>query len=123
MRFPQVWQRLAVEQHIDVVLHPVAFARDSTFYSWRPTIISRALETQVFVLSVNRAGADWGRSILCPPWVEVDAPEQCLGDKEELRVIEIDRAALCAARKAHPYHKGRRDDYAELHVTSVVDAR
>jgi nitrilase len=34
------------------------------------------MENQVYLLSLNRAGADYGGSVFCPPWLDDDHPPQ-----------------------------------------------
>lgn len=79
-RFPLFWRRMA-ELGAHVILAPVAWPRDSGqrllrresatstgspsannagFDSWHPTIIARAVENQLYVVSVSRAGHHFG---------------------------------------------------------------
>ena len=68
IRFPEVARRLSLIGAIDLLIHPTYFFDDETFSSWHPFVVTRAIENQIYVLSVNRAGEHSGRSILCPGW-------------------------------------------------------
>ena len=67
LRFPELWRHMAWEQGADVILHPSAFVRDATFPSWHPFVCTRALENQVYVLSISHAGEEYGGSLAHPP--------------------------------------------------------
>ncbi len=43
-RFPEFIRKMAVKHGIDLLLHPSAFSRDSSFYSWHQFAVTRALE-------------------------------------------------------------------------------
>jgi len=45
---------------VDLILHVGAYARDESFYSWHAFAVTRAVENQFFVLSLNRAGTHFG---------------------------------------------------------------
>jgi len=75
MRFPELAMNLVREYEVHAVIHPVAFFRDASFYSWQAFVIARALENQAYWLSINRAGSDFGASIVCPPWVDETSKE------------------------------------------------
>lgn len=114
IRFAAVADELARRHKVDVVLHPVAFYQDQSFYSWRSFVITRALENQIYWLSVNRAGEKFGRSILCPPWVDDDTPETVLGAPQALAYFEVDKQSITQVRKRYPFQQDKRDDYAVL---------
>eukprot|EP00937_MAST-01D_sp_MAST-1D-sp2_P000013 g13.t1 len=77
IRFPELWRSMCWTKPgdsgggggADVVLHPSAFVRDATFAMWHSFVTTRAVENQVYVLSVSHAGLDFGDSVACPPWV------------------------------------------------------
>lgn len=46
------------------------------FLAWHSFAVTRAMENQVYLLSLNRAGADYGGSVFCPPWLDDDHPPQ-----------------------------------------------
>ncbi len=105
LRFPELYRALAVTGGADVILHPVAFARDVSFPSWHSFAITRAMENQVWFLSLNRAGATWGKSILAPPAMDDAHPPVIFGDSEEFRLLDLDDAAIQRARDMLPFRK------------------
>jgi predicted amidohydrolase len=115
-RFPELTRTLAIRHGVDLILHPVAFFRDSTFASWHQTAITRAIENQVHLLSLNRAGADYGDSIFAPPWIDGWKQPLEFGDKESFRVIEVDNLYTQEIRQQYPYRQDRIDNYDDLPV-------
>ena len=98
IRFPELWRRMCWPNPgggsdggggdydgADVVLHPSAFVRDATFAMWHRFVTTRAVENQVFVLSVSHAGPNFGDSVACPPWVGPVELSAHLQDRERLR--------------------------------------
>lgn len=116
MRFPELTRRLCTELDVDVILHPVAFSKDLSYYSWQQFVTTRALENQVYFLSVNRSGSRYGQSILCPPWVDDTAPPTVLGEDEEFYLFEIDPKVISHARAKLPFRKDVLKDYDGLQV-------
>lgn len=107
--------RTLIDRHgVNFVLHPVAFARDETFPSWHHFVITRALENQVYFLSLNRAGAQWGASIFCPPWIDQQRRPQVFGEQEEARFFELSREEIEKSRSTFTYATDRLQDYATL---------
>lgn len=115
-RFSDLTRVLVEQHHVDVILHPVAFTKDATFASWHPFVICRALEHQIYFLSVNRAGEAWGSSIMCPPWIDDEKQPLVLGEDEQLVVFQIDKRAIAAAREIYPFRADRLTDYSALRV-------
>jgi len=117
-RFPALARRLCREAGAELLLHAVAFCRDGSFASWHPFAVTRALENQVYLLSLNRAGAQWGESLFCPPWAEGEPPGERFGHGEELRFFELDRDAIRRARQRYPLRDDELPDYAALPLIS-----
>lgn len=113
-RFSDLIKLLVDEHQVDVILHPVAFTRDGTFESWHHFVVCRALENQVYFLSLNRAGRAWGNSIFCPPWVDAHTKPIILGEKEEACVITIDKSVIRSIRGTYPFRQDRLANYAAL---------
>jgi len=88
-RFPEFIK--AITSNADLLLHPSTFQKDNTFSSWHPFVITRAMENQVYVLSLNRAGPDFGSSIFCPPWVDDNNIPTVLGSKEGILYGTVDK--------------------------------
>lgn len=116
MRFPELIRRLCGEFGADVILHPVAFAQDLSFHTWKQFVVSRALENQVYFMSVNQSGDHFGQSILCPPWVDDTVQPLIFGQDEEFRVVEVDRNVIDQVRKDIPYRRDTLEDYDVLPV-------
>lgn len=113
LRFPELARRLA-DAGVELILHPVAFTRDFSFPSWHAFAVTRAMETQSYWLSLNRAGEGWGHSVLCPPLMDETRPVTAFGEGEALRWLRLERAAVAAARARLPLGRDRRADLASL---------
>jgi predicted amidohydrolase len=109
---PELCRQLAVEHDVDLIFHPSAYSRDSSFYSWHQFVTSRAIENQVFFLSLNRAGKNFGKSIFCTPWVDdkrkpIVFPEH----DEELQRLSLDCAEIDLVRDRIPLLRDRLVNY------------
>lgn len=112
IRIPELSRTLVIVHGVDVILHCGAYYRDTSFHTWHPFAVTRALENQVFFLSLNRAGENYGNSLFCPPWQdESTPPTQFAQTAEEFRVITLDRATLRRAREEYTFLLDRRDSY------------
>lgn len=118
-RFPELTRVLCVEHGVDFIIHPVAFAVDSTFPSWPPFAISRAIENQVYWLSVNRAGDAFGSSLFCPPWLDEQIAPVVFSKEEQLRVLEVDVDVIRRVREQYTFRTDRHRDYAGLPIVDV----
>ena len=123
LRFAGLCRRLARDEGVELILHPNAFYRDETFPTWHPFAVTRALENQIYFLSLNRAGAGWGQSILVPPGGETDNPSYGFGEAEELRYLQITRADLAAAREDYSLRRDDRGDYQQFPVSGAGPGR
>ena len=112
MRIPELSRDLARRHQVDILLHPTAFCRDETFFSWHDFAKTRALENQVYFASVNRAGADFGSSVLMKPWVDENAPPEVLPTEETFARWLLTRDAITEARAEYPFLKDLREDYS-----------
>ena len=121
MRFPELTRRLCDEFEVDVILHLVAFAQDLSFHTWKQFVVSRALENQVYFLSVNQSGPHFGHSIICPPWVDDKVQISVLGEEEEFRVVDVDCRETERIRQEIPYRKDKLENYNSLPVRSSKD--
>ena len=116
MRFPELIRRLCGEFAVDVILHPVAFAQDLSFHTWKQFVISRALENQVYFMSINQSGSHFGQSIICPPWVDDRITPLIFGQEETFHLVEVDKNIIAKVRHEIPY---RRDTLANYDVLPV----
>lgn len=113
LRFPELATRLANEG-AELILHPVAFTRDFSFASWHAFVTTRAMEHQLYWLSLNRAGASWGQSLFCPPLVDDDHSPVAFGSDEAWRWLTLEKQAMKEARERLPLTRDRRDDLEVL---------
>jgi omega-amidase len=111
MRFPELIRKLAIKDNIDFLIHPVAFAQDNSFPSWHNFIITRALENQIYVMSINRAGNHFGNSIFCPPWIDFDVKPNILGESEEIFIGEIHKNKIEESRNQYSLRKDLKSNY------------
>lgn len=110
IRFPEVCRTLAIDHGVDVILHSSAYSRDPSFHSWHSFVHTRALENQVFFVSLNRAGADYGRSLFCPPWIDDSLEPTDFSERDQqFKTLTIDRSELVRVRELYPFLKDRRE--------------
>ena len=114
MRFADFAKTQAQQHNVQAVLHCVAFFRDESFFSWPSFVVTRAMENQIYWLSLNRAGENFGGSVFCAPWVDESTPVQVLGVAEECLYIEIQQAEIDRVRGAYTFTGDRLPDYSEL---------
>ena len=114
IRIPELSRIVARRHRVDVILHPTAFCRDETFHTWHAFATIRAVENQVYFASVNRAGANFGESVLIEPWMDETVPLQRLGTDETFARWTLSRATLDHARAHYPFLQDARDDYDSL---------
>ena len=73
---------------------------------------TRAMESQIYLLGLNRAGTDYGGSIFCPPWIDDDQPAQYFETHDEdFKRLELDPALLLDVRSRYTFLKDRLDVY------------
>lgn len=112
IRFPELARHLTLNHNVDLILHCGAYYRDPSFQSWHPFVITRALENQIAVLSLNRAGTQYGSSIFCPPWTDETTPTLNFADtSEDFRLINLDPEALLNARRTYSFLNDRLSHY------------
>ncbi|PCH68753.1 MAG: hydrolase [Bacteroidales bacterium] len=111
MRFPELSRKMALEHNIDFLLHPVAFSKDNSFPSWPHFIITRAIENQVYLLSLNRAGEEYGNSIFCPPWIDYNTKPTTIGSKEEIIIGEVNTEVIEKVRNEYRFREDRKENY------------
>lgn len=112
IRFPEMARTLVLKHGVDLILHGGAYFRDPSFPTWHAFATARALENQIFFLSLNRAGRAYGNSLFCYPWMdETRGPEHFAEHDEDLRHITIDRQELHQARADYTFLKDRRHSY------------
>jgi nitrilase len=112
IRIPELSRTLVIDRQVDVILHCGAYYRDASFHTWHAFAVARALENQVFFLSLNRAGQCYGDSLFCPPWQDENTPPLAFAaHDEDFRLITLDRETQTRARRDYPFLKDRLNDY------------
>ena len=117
-RFPELTTTLCRDHGVDLILHPVAFYRDASFQGWHHFSITRAIENQVHLLSLNRAGEMYGASLFAPPWLEDGHQPVKFGNEEICRLLDVDMAYSREIRRQYPFRTDRIDDYTTLPLQS-----
>ena len=112
LRFPELFQRLALEGARTVVL-PSNFTEGTGKAHWEILVRARAIETGCFVIAPAQAGHKprfraFGHSMIAGPWGEVLAEAD--GESEAVILAEIDPAKADEAREKIPALNNRRDD-------------
>ena len=113
-RFPQLTTTLCQDHGVDLILHPVAFYRDSTFESWHQFSITRAIENQIHLLSLNRAGDMYGSSLFAPPWLDDQHQTEDFGTEETCRLLDVDMAYTNEIRRRYSYRSDQIENYSGL---------
>ncbi|MGI9414080.1 MAG: carbon-nitrogen hydrolase family protein [Hyphomicrobiales bacterium] len=114
IRIPELARTLSRGHGAGLILHCGAYYTDESYYSWHHFVVTRALENQVYVLSLNRAGETYGGSLFCPPWVDETAEPVRFGTAEELRRFAIDPVEIARARRAYSFLADAREDYGDI---------
>ena len=115
IRIPELSRVLTLKHEADLILHCGAYYRDESFATWHDFATARAMENQIFFLSLNRAGKTWGNSVFCRPWMDENTPRERFADTgEEFRHITIAKQELRAARENYTFLKDRLADYDSL---------
>ena len=113
IRIPELCRTLSVDHGVDIILHCGAYYRDESFHTWHKFATVRAIENQIFFLSLNRAGENYGSSMFCMPWMdENELPIRFPDNNEKLLKIEIDRTMLDAVREKYTFLRDRLPTYA-----------
>lgn len=112
IRIPELTRTLVLKHGVDVLLHCGAYFRDPSFPTWHDFATTRALENQVFLLSLNRAGQNYGNSLFCYPWMDESlGPQRFAAHDEDFRHIEIARDQLSDARRTYTFLQDKWPSY------------
>lgn len=112
IRVPEMARALAVEHGVHAIFHCGAYFRDESFASWHAFVTTRAMENQLYLLSLNRAGPDYGASVFCPPWVDETTPMTAMPEQAEaFMVFEICGETIETVRTNYSFLTDRLDDY------------
>lgn len=112
IRVPEMARALALDHGVDAILHCGAYFRDESFASWHAFVTTRAMENQVYLLSLNRAGKDYGASVFCPPWVDATSPMTAMHEHDEaFQVFDICAETIADVRTRYSFLTDRLDGY------------
>lgn len=115
IRLPELARVLALKHGVELILHCGAYFRDESFATWHDFASTRAMENQLFLLSLNRAGASWGNSVFCRPWMDENTPRERFSDfGEDFRYLTLSKQDLLSARDSYTFLKDRLPDYEAL---------
>lgn len=113
IRIPELTRTLAIDHGVQLVLHCSAHFRDESFHSWHHFSVCRAVENQIYLLSLNRAGENYGNSIFCTPWIDENNPGLRFPQTaEKFETIEVDAEVIERVRKTYSLLDDRVDDYS-----------
>jgi len=103
---------LVLKHNIQLLLHCGAYGRDESFYSWHHSVVTRALENQVYILSLNRAGKKFGNSLFCGPWIDESTPAtQFSAFGESMKSLIINPAHISEIRTRYSFLNDKFKDY------------
>ena len=112
IRIPELSRVITLEHKVDCILHCGAYFRDESFASWHAFATTRAMENQLYLLSLNRAGEDYGDSIYCPPWIDENQPATHFATHaEDFRYFKLDQQVLSNTRAKYTFLKDRLAEY------------
>lgn len=112
IRLPELSRTFVVDHQADVILHCGAYYRDESFHTWHPFAVTRALENQVYLLSLNRAGEYYGDSLFCCPWMDENRQPMAFPEHSEcLKTLTLNRREIKQTRHAYSFLADRRASY------------
>ncbi len=114
LRFPELYRELCYARGVELIIHSVAFYNDESYPSWHHFAITRAMENQVYFLSLNRAGKDYGSSIYCPPWIDHNIKPTVLPKDETFTIFEVDGNILKQACEIFPFQADMLESYTNF---------
>ncbi len=115
IRIPELCRTLVVDRGVDLITHCGAYFRDESFPTWHAFATTRAMENQIFLMSLNRAGEQYGNSLFCWPWMdENNGPVAFPQHEEALKHIVLERSVLNQARTDYSFLRDRLEDYDRL---------
>ena len=115
IRIPELSRTLVLRHDVDCILHCGAYFRDESFATWHAFAIARAMENQVYLLGLNRAGRDYGESIFCPPWMDEKHPATIFDARDEdFRYLDVETARIAQVRRDYTFLLDRLEDYSTL---------
>ena len=112
IRIPEMSRALVLEYDADLLLHCGAYFRDESFSTWHSLVTTRAMENQVYLLSLNCAGKNYGDSIFRLPWMDKAHPADHFAEyAEEFRLLKLDPDLPAKTRSVYTFLKDRHARY------------
>ena len=100
IRPPELCRQLVVGHGVDLIIHSGAYYRDPSFSSWHAFALTRAVENQIYFLSLNRAGQHYGDSLFVPPWIDENIrPSGFPAHDEACQLFECRKESMRTARQ------------------------
>ena len=113
IRIPELPRTLATDHQVDVILHCGAYYRDESFPTWHNFVKTRSIENQLYCLSLNRAGDNFGDSIFCLPWMdETKTPISFSTNEEQFLYVEVDPDVITRERENYSFLADRLPSYS-----------
>lgn len=110
LRFPELFREYAIEDHVQLLLVPSAFASETGRLHWHPLLQARAIENQCYVVAAAQWGAHqdsrgqlcecYGHGLVVGPWGDCRVDLGPRGDAFE--VLQMGTAAQEGLRKRLP---------------------
>ena len=113
LRFPSLFEKLAEDQALDVIVIPSAFTQQTGMDHWELLLRARAVEQQSYVYASNQTGhhgggkMSYGHSMIIDPWGYVLANT---GAPTGLALAEISRQRISEVRQRLPALRNRRPE-------------
>jgi nitrilase len=115
IRIPELSRTLTLDRNVDAILHCGAYYRDQSFATWHPFATTRALENQIYLLSLNRAGRTYGSSMFCRPWMdETKHPIKFPDHAEHFQHITLTKSEIADARENYTFLADKLPQYDAL---------
>jgi len=115
IRIPEFSRVLTLKHGVDLILHCGAYYRDESFKTWHDFVTTRAMENQIYLLSLNRAGHSWGNSVFCLPWMDENTPPVRFSQTaEDFQLLTVSKQQRHQARQDYSFLKDRLADYGAL---------
>jgi predicted amidohydrolase len=115
IRMPELSRTLTLDHSVDCILHSGAYFRDESFDSWKAFVTTRSMENQIYLLSLNRAGVNFGQSMFASPWTDQRSPIIMLDDTAEcFERFTVSSDCIRAIRRNYTFLADKLDHYEAL---------
>jgi len=117
MRYPELWREQSVNQDVIAFIHILATSKDFSWNTWQTMVCARAIENLSYVVSLNRAGENYGGSMFVQPGTPsieeyiITPVLQTLNNEEGVIGGVIDKSTISSIRKKCTIHKDGTENY------------